>query len=301
MRRSAALLLAAALAACASPPRWQDDVVAALRDARAGGADLVAFFALPGREASDRMQRQLQDPVVLQALADGGFRAAIVDGDERKGLYAAWIGGGEGMGLAVLDAEGRGYAARPGPQDAPEIAAMLRLCATLRATLPELRRKAALGAPEDAHALGCALLQLGNRIESEALLTDAAVGGVVDARHRLARLHALDGDVTTARRWLTDAPRTGPALVTEGYVLFKERKHLEAAAAFERALARKDVGDDRQRALLYLGKSLHEARLDARAVPLLEALAREGTGSTFEAGALHTLSHIRNPQDGHSH
>lgn len=301
MRRVVALLLATALAACAAPPRWQDDVVVALRDARAAGADLVAYFALPGREASDRMQRQLQDPAVLQALADGGFRAVIVDGDQRKGLYAAWIGGGEGMGLAVLDADGRCYAARPGPQDPPEIAALLRLCATMRAELPELRRKAALGAPEDAHALGCVLLQLGNRIESEALLTDAAVGGVVDARHRLARLHALDGDVTAARRWLTDAPRTGPALVTEGYVLFKERKHLEAAAVFERALARKDVGDDRQRAILYLGKALHEAKQDGRAVPLLEALAREGTGSTFEAGALHTLSHIRNPQDGHSH
>ncbi|MBM3974225.1 MAG: hypothetical protein FJ301_09025 [Planctomycetes bacterium] len=301
MRRAAAPLLVAALAACASPPRWQDDVVVALRDARAAGAELVAYFALPGREASDRMQRQLQDPAVLQALADGGFRAAIVDGDQRKGLYAAWIGGGEGMGLAVLDADGRCYAARPGPQDPPEIAAMLRLCATMRARLPALRRKAALGAPEDAHALGCALLQLGNRIESEALLTNAAVAGVVDARHRLARLFALDGDLVAARRWLTDAPRTGPALVTEGYVLFKERKHLAAAAVFERALARRDVGDDRQRALLYLGKSLHEARQDARAVPLLEALSREGTGSTFEAGALHTLSHIRNPQDNHSH
>jgi hypothetical protein len=36
-------------------------------------------------------------------------------------------------------------------------------------------------------------------------------------------------------------------------------------------------------------------------VPVLEALAAEGTGSTFEAVALHTLSHIRNPQHGHSH
>ncbi len=300
-RRVAALIACAALAACAAAPRWQGDVVEALRDARADGAELVVYFALPGREASDRMQRQLGEPVVLQALADGGFRAAIADADQRKGLYAAWIGGGEGMGIAVLDAEGRCYAARPGPQDPPELAALLRLCAAMRPRLPALRQKAAAGSPEDAHALGCALLQLGCRVESEALLTEAAVGGVVDARHRLARLHALDGDVVAARRWLADAPRTGPALVTEGYVLFKERKHAAAVKAFEQALARRDVGDDRQRALLYLGKALHEDKQDGRAVPILEALAREGTGSTFEAGAEHTLSHIRNPQHGHSH
>ena len=291
----------AALAACAAPPRWQDDVVAALQQARREQRDLVAYFHLPGRDASDRMRAQLDDPAVLRALADGDFGAVVVDGQARAGLYGAWIGGGEGMGLAVLDADGRCYAARPGPQDPPEVAALLRLCVVARATLPELRRKAGDGAPEDVHALGSALLRLGNRVESEPLLTEAAVAGVVDARHRLARLFALDGNLTAARRWLKDAPRTGPALVTEGYVLFKERKHPDAVAAFERALARQDLGDDRQRALLYLGKALHEQKRDDRAVPVLEALAAEGTGSTFEAGALHTLSHIRNPQHGHSH
>jgi hypothetical protein len=291
----------AALAACAAPPRWDDDVVSALQQARRQGRDLVAYFHLPGRDASDRMRAQLDDPQVLAALADGGFVAAVVDGEARAGLYAAWIGGGEGMGLAVLDAEGRCYAARPGPQDPPEVAALLRMCAAMRGALPGLRRQAAAGAPDDALALGTALLQLGCRVESESWLTQAAVAGVVEARHRLARLFALDGDVVAARRWLKDAPRTGPALVTEGYVLFKERRHLDAVAVFERALARRDVGEDRQRALLYLGKALHEAKRDDRAVPLLEALAAEGTGSTFEAGALHTLSHIRNPQHGHSH
>jgi len=33
----------------------------------------------------------------------------------------------------------------------------------------------------------------------------------------------------------------------------------------------------------------------------LQALAAEGTGSTFEAAALHTLAHIKDPQLGHTH
>ena len=120
------------LAACAAAPRWHDDITAALRQARAGQRELVVFFALPGREASDRMQQSLTDDRVLAALGDGGFLAAIADGSVRQHLYATWIGGGEGMGIAVLDGDGRCFAARPGPMDPPEFAAFLRLCARSR-------------------------------------------------------------------------------------------------------------------------------------------------------------------------
>ncbi len=41
------------LGGCAAAPRWQDDVVAALRLARAAQQELVVYFALPGRAASD--------------------------------------------------------------------------------------------------------------------------------------------------------------------------------------------------------------------------------------------------------
>lgn len=296
-------LVFALLAACAAPPHWQDDIAVALRACRGTGQDLVVFFALPGRDASDRMQGTLTDPVVLAALANGEFAATIADGTARANLYATWIGGGEGMGIAVLDGDGRCYAARPGPQDPPELAAFLRLCAGSRGQLAALRAEAvaATAAPADLHALGCLLLDLGARRECEPMLIEAATAGVADARHRLARLYALDGNVTAARRWLASAPRTPPALVTEGYVLFKERRHEDAVRVFEAALRSERLGADRQRALLYLGKSLHEAKQDARAVPILEALAAEGTGSTFEAGARHTLGHIANPQHGHTH
>jgi tetratricopeptide (TPR) repeat protein len=301
--RRAALAFALAAGACATPARWESDLPAALSRARTAGRDLVVFFALPGREASDRMQRELGDARVLAALADGGFDACVADGARHPNLFGEWIGGREGMGIAVLDGRGRCYAARPGPQDPPELAALLRACAAARVRLATLRNAVAQPAavPLDSHALGCALLELGCRKESEALLLDAALAGIADARHRLARLYALDGNVTGARRWLANAPPTPGALVTEGYVLFKERRHREAVAMFERALAGDALGAERQRALLYLGKALHEDKQDARAVPLLLALAAEGTGSTFEASALHTLSHIQNPQHGHSH
>lgn len=90
-------------------------------------------------------------------------------------------------------------------------------------------------------------------------------------------------------------------MATEGYVLFKERRHAEAVAVFEEALATGRLGPERQRATLYLGKSLHEGRQDERAVPILERLSAEGTGSTFEAAARHTLGHIYNPDHGHTH
>jgi hypothetical protein len=297
-----ALLL---LAGCAAGPAWQSDLTEALSASRQREQDLVVFFALRGRELSDRMERSLGDPEIVAALAAGDFAAVVGDGVERARLWAEWAGYGEGMGIAVLDGKGRAYAARPGPQDPAELAAFLRLCASHREAIASYRdRVPAAIEPVDQHALGCLLLQLGCRRDAELLLLDAAMAGVADARHRLARLYALGGDVTRARQWLAAAPKTGPAQVTEGYVLFKERRHADAARVLEAALRgdlRGDLGDDRQRALLYLGKALHENKEDDRALPLLEALAREATGSTFEAAARHTLSHIRDPQHGHDH
>lgn len=298
-----AAMLAALVAGCAAAPRWQRELQPALSTARAAGQDLVVFFGLPGRDASDTMQARLDDPVVLAALAAGDFAAVAVDGTERARLYGEWIGGGEGMGIAVLDAAGECYAARPGPQDPEELAALLTQCAARRAELAALRGAAvrAGATPADVHRLGCLYLLLGCRKQCEPLLLDAAMAGVADARHRLARLYALDGNVTAARRWLDASQQTPAAQVTEGYVLFKERRHAEAVRAFEAALATQALGEDRQRALLYLGKSLHELSRDDRAVALLEALSAEATGSTFEAAARHTLGHIANPDHGHTH
>ncbi len=305
MRRAlvASTFVAWLAAACATSSGWQRDLPDTLSSARKRQQEVVVFFALPGRDASERMQRRLSEPVVLDALAGGGFAAVISDGIARKNLYSTWVGGGEGMGIAVLDGNGQVYAARPGPQDPDELAAFLRLCASSRDALAAAREAAASAAasPQHKHELGCLLLQLGCRTQCEGPLLDAATAGVADARHRLARLYALDGNVTAARRWLASAPKTPPAQVTEGYLLFKERRHAEAAAVLDTALQSGGLGDDRQRALLYLGKALHEDKQDARAVPVLEALAAEGTGSTFEAAARHTLGHIRDPQHGHSH
>ena len=298
-----ALGLTALLAGCVAPPEWQADLEVALRPEARGGRDLVVFFALPGREMSDRMQARLDDPVVMAALARGGFTAVTCDGVARKRLYGAWIGGGEGMGVAVVDPAGQCYCARPGPQDPEQLAALLDLCARERDALADLRRRQA-AAPRDPllqHELGCLYLKLGCRVHSEPLLLDAATAGVTEARHRVARLYALDGNVTAARRWLQAAPRTPAAMATEGYVLFKERRHTDAVRVFEAALATGKLGEERQRAELYLGKSLHEAKDDERAVPILERLANEGTGSTFEAAARHTLGHIYNPDHGHTH
>lgn len=298
-----ALGLTALLAGCVAAPEWQTDLEVALRPEARGGRDLVVFFALPGREMSDRMQARLDDPVVMAALARGGFTAVTCDGVARKRLYGAWIGGGEGMGVAVVDPAGQCYCARPGPQDPEQLAALLDLCARERDALADLRRRQA-AAPRDPllqHELGCLYLKLGCRVHSEPLLLDAATAGVTEARHRVARLYALDGNVTAARRWLQAAPRTPAAMATEGYVLFKERRHTDAVRVFEAALATGKLGEERQRAELYLGKSLHEAKDDERAVPILERLANEGTGSTFEAAARHTLGHIYNPDHGHTH
>ncbi|MGC6486855.1 MAG: hypothetical protein ACON4Z_04360 [Planctomycetota bacterium] len=302
-RATLALCVAALLTGCVAPPEWQSDLAVALSPKARGGRDLVVFFALPGREMSDRMQARLDDPVVMTALARGSFAAVTCDGVARKRLYGAWIGGGEGMGIAVIGPDGHCYCARPGPQDPEQLAALLDLCARERGALGDLRQRQA-AAPRDPllqHDLGCLYLKLGCRVHSEPLLLEAATAGVAEARHRLARLYALDGDVTSARRWLRAAPRTPAAMATEGYVLFKERRHVEAVAVFEEALKTGKLGAERQRAELYLGKSLHEAKQDERAVPILERLANEGTGSTFEAAARHTLGHIYNPDHGHTH
>jgi len=296
------LLFASALPACHSLPQWQADLPAALSASRQAGQELVVYFALPGRVASDRMHAALADAQVLGALADGGFAAVVADGSLRARLYTDWIGGGEGMGIAVLDAAGMVYAARPGPQDPPELAAFLRRCAAARGPLAAARAQlASRGGAADQLALGTLLLELGCRTAAEPLLLAAAVGGEFAARHRLARLYALDGHVVAARRWQPRAPDLPEALVTEGYLLFKERRHAESAAMFERALARGGLGDDRQRALLYLAKARHENGEDAVAVPLLEALVAEHSGSVFEAAAMHTLQHLRDPQHGHAH
>lgn len=291
--------------ACAgAPPAWGADLVTELQAARTAGQDVAVYFALPDRELSDRMEEQaLPDPVVLAALAAHGFRSLRVDAGRHGNLYRAWVGGGEGMGICVLDSVGRVYAARPGPQDPPELAAFLRLCALRREAIRAARTRLAAD-PRDAaahHALGCVLLELGCRIGTEEHLVTAAQAGIGDAWHRLARLHALDGDVAAARKWLPNAPQTSFALVTEGYVLFKERRHAEAVAVLQQALQRGGLDQDRQRALLYLGKSLHECGRGPEAVHVLRMMAAEGTGSTFEAAALHALRHLQDPSHGHSH
>ncbi|MCB9877069.1 MAG: hypothetical protein H6835_05650 [Planctomycetes bacterium] len=307
--RTAALLLGAVstLGACAAAPEWQRQLLPALSAARDDGRELVVYFALPGRDASDRMQASLTDPRVLDALGDGGFDAVIADAtaENVRRLYGEWVGFGEGMGVAVVDAAGRCYATRPGPQDPPELAAWLRKCAASRAALAALRAKAgdAEARPRDLHAFGALLLELGCRNVAEPLLTEAALGGAVEACHELARSFALGGNVTQARRWLKPAPDTPRKLVTEGYVLFKERRHGDAVKVLERALQQPaQLGADRQRALLFLGKALHEERRDDEARRVLEGLIAEGTDSTFEAAARHTLGHMLDPsQEDHTH
>ncbi len=298
------------MAACAgagvAPPPIGDDADATLARSRALGRDVVLFFALPGRDASDRMERETwTDPRVHRAIADGGFLLTRVDAFVEVDRYRALIGGGEGMGVCVVDTEGRPFAARPGFQEADELAAFLQRVARRRPAVVAARTAVAVD-PADMRArfaLGDVLLDLGERRTSERELTIAAKSGVAAARHRLARRHALDGDVTQARAWLSDAPPSLGARVTEGYVLFKERRHREAVATFAALLrdSEHDLADERQRVLYYLGKSLHEAGRDADALARLSALAAEGTGSTFEAAARHALRHILDPDHGHTH
>lgn len=296
--RPALVVLSALLAGCATAPTWQEDLGTALRAAQTAGADTVVFFARPGVPESDRTVPQLDDPRVRRALAAGGFVAVIVDVAAHERLLPIWVGGRDGFGTAVVDAAAQPYAARPGPLDADEFAAFVALCAASRDRFAELRRAAAQGGPAEHHAFGCLCLELGARAPAEQHLVQAALGGVVDARQRLARLFALDGNLTTARRWLAGAPPTPLAQATEGYVLWKERRYADAVRVLETALASGQLGAERQRAGLFLAKAWHDARRDDLAEPLLVALVAEGTGSLVEAQAAHVLRHLR---DGSSH
>ena len=290
---------------CATPhPAWRPDLMASSSVSRRNGDDLVVFFALPGREQSDRMEREcLPAPEVQAALQRHAFVSARIDGFEQQRMYAEWVGGGEGMGLCVLDAEGRPYAARPGPLDAPEVAAMLDLCAGKRALVLDLRRRHAASRLDSrvCHELGCVLLELGCRVGAEPLLMQAAQGGELDAHHRLARLHALDGHIVRARQWLRTALPSPAADVTLGYVLFKERRYLEAAQTLVGPARDATLGDDALRARLYLGKSLHESGDDVSARDILTRLSHDAKGTTFGAAADHSLSHLDKKDHGHTH
>ncbi len=294
-----------ALAACAAPPQpWASEAAGVRAAAQAQGAELVLFFAIEGREQSDRMEQQaLRDAQVLQALRDGGFRSLRLDGIAERDLFRRSIGGAEGMGIAVLDAEGQVYAARPGPQDAPELAAFLRRCAASRAALAALRSRLAARSQDGAAALELAslLLELGCRHDSEALLLMAAKQGEARAHHLLARLYALDGRLDQARTWLQLAPPSEAAEVTRGYVLFKERRHREAVEALAVPALDPSLGDDWLRARLYLGKALHECGWDADAATVLRRLSEEAPDTVFGAAALHSLTHLLDPADAHSH
>jgi hypothetical protein len=291
-------VLLMSLAGCATGPVWQQDLGVALRQARTAGADTVVFFARPGVPESDRTVPQLADPRVAGALRAGGFVAVVVDAAAHDRLVPVWVGGRDGFGTAVVDAAGQPYAARPGPMDADEFAAFVRLCTARRGEFASLRQAAEQGGPTEHHAFGCLCLELGARAPAETHLVQAALGGVVDARRRLAHLFALDGNLTTARRWLAGAPPTPAAQATEGYLLWKERRYDDAARVLQAALATGQLGAERQRAVLFLAKAWHDARRDDRAEPLLVALVAEGTGSLAEAQAAHVLRHLR---DGAAH
>lgn len=297
-------LLPLTLLACAgAPPLWTDDVPQGLARTRSAGTDTVVFFALPGREASDRMERMaLRDPGVLAAMAEGGLASVRADGFERKRLYADWIGSGEGMGIAVVGADGQVIGARPGPQDAPELAAFLRLCIGKRQELAALRVvQATSPGPANDHALGTLLLQLGCRKQAEPLLLEAAMAGRPQAAIELALLYGQDGRLDEARRWLKHTGGSPAAKVVDGYVAFKERRHQDAVRVLEAALRQDLTDEERQRASLFLGKALHESGRSQEALVILRQLSAEATGSTFAGAALHTIAHIENPSHGHSH
>ena len=292
-------------AACSSPLPWATQALPTLAAAKAHHAAVVIYFALPGRDLSDRMELEsLGAAEVLAALREQDFYSLRLDGFEHQRLYGAHVGGGEGMGLCVVDRDGQVFAARPGPQDAPELAAYLRLVGARRPAIEAARAALAMkpGDPRASYELGVLLLELGCRVGTEELLVTAAQGGVIDAHHRLARLFALDGRLTRARQWLRTAHRTPAAAVTEGYVLYKERRHREAAQVLEQVLrvGGLPVGEE-LRARLYHGKALHQTGAESEAKAVLRNLVAEAPGSTFAGAALHTLNHIENPDHGHAH
>lgn len=299
------LLLVLACSACTSPTAaWRSDLLDARRESQRSCRDLAVYFALPTREQSDRMEQScLSSPEALAALAHGEFVSVRLDGFQQQRLYGEWVGGGEGMGLCVLDPKGRPYAARPGPLDSPEVAAFLDACAAERMRIARLR-SAQEAAPTDPVAcleLGCALLELGCRVGAEPLLLQAAQGGQLDAHHRLARLFALDGHVVRARQWLRTALPSPAADVTLGYVLFKERQYRKAAETLALALQRGGLDGDELRARLYLGKAWIDCGETEKATAILEQLLRDAPSTTFGAAAQHSLSHLKDGNHGHSH
>lgn len=296
----------ALLGACELPPKpWSPDVDGVVASARADGLETVVFLALPGRELSDRMEREvLRSSAIELALDAGRFRTARVDAFARQDLYAAWVGSGEGMGLAVLDGSGRCHAARPGPQDAPELEAFLRLCVSRRQAL--VVAQGLLDArPDDPDAmirLAEIFLELGARVRAEPLLLAAAEQRPQRVAPLMALLHGQDGRLQAARKWLERAPAGAQRDVIDGYLCFKERRHAEAIALFRGALAQGGLPDrEQQRARLYLGKSLQETGQTAEALTVLRSLLAEARGTVFAGAAEHTIEHIKNPGQGHSH
>lgn len=298
------LFLAAVLSGCAVAVPWRVAADPASVFLRSDGRDTIVYFALPGRELSDRMEQgTLNSTLVLAALQRGDFCTAWLDGFRRADCYDAWLCGGEGMGVCVLDAAGQLIAARPGPQDPPELAAWIDLVANRRSALQKARAAVA-AMPFSAAAnyqLGCLSLELGCRVGTEAALLLAADVGIADAWQQLARLAVLSGQLEKARDYLAKAPDSAASACTEGYLRFKERRHAEAVLVLSAALARPDLGLDRQRTLLFLAKALHETGAEIEAMRVLDSLIAEGTGSTFEGAARHTRNHIQNPVQGHTH
>lgn len=294
--RSTTLLTLLVLASCASPP-WRH----ADHD-REPFVDAVVYFALPGRDLSDKMTAtSLPDADVRAALREGGLRSYRLDGFAHAERYRRWVGSGEGMGVVVFDARGEVLGARPGPQDPAELAAYLRLAIHLRPAIAAARAElAAAPSPAAQVRLGALLLELGARRETERLLNAAADAGEPEAAQLLARLHALEGRLDAARERLASCPPSPGAAVTLGYLLYKERRHAEAVATLAAALVG-ELGPERVRARLFFGKALHESGRDAEAIPVLEALIADAAGTTFAGAAAHTLSHIRNPDHGHTH
>lgn len=300
--RCVALLV---LAACAAQggPGWSRDLDAAHGTARNQARDLVVFVGLPGRAASDRMRDEaLPDPRVATALRAGGFAAVAVDAPTRVDVAAEGIGAGATMGILVLDPSGVPCAARPGPQDAPELAAFLAAAAARRGVLAALRaRHAAERSPESGLRLGALLVESGCRHEAEPLLRAAAAAGHDEACGLLALLCGRQGRLVEAREWLARA-RPGPGTaVLDGYLAFKERRHVEAVHSLQAAVQGPLDTESAQMARLYLGKALHECRRDAEARAVLAALAAEGLGSVHEGAALHALRHLDAPDHGHDH
>ncbi|MCA8966786.1 MAG: hypothetical protein KDC48_18035, partial [Planctomycetes bacterium] len=209
--------------------------------------------------------------------------------------------------LAALSPRSLVLAPLSGPQD-PDLLGLARACAQadlrLVVVTPAAARAAVRAAPDDPQAalqLGVMLLELGCRREPEALLERAYAAGLEAAAVRLAHLCALDGDLQPARFWLARAAPSPATSVTQGYVLYKERRHGEAAQVLREAIGAGGLGADLPRAQLFLGKALHENLRDQEAVPVLEAVVRDWPDTTFAGAALHTLQHIRNPVHGHTH